>query len=184
MTVVEQIPIQGSFLLESRALADDRGSFQRLYDAPFLAGLGCTEPLRQANLSRTRRRGCARGMHRQQLPHCGFKLVTCLRGAIWDVCLDTRTDSPTFARWEGRTLEADRNAFILLPPGCAHGFQSLSDDTEVLYLMGEDHDPGAEVRIQMLDPELAIAWPLAIDQVSPADAGAPGLSTIFRRDPP
>lgn len=184
MTVVESLSIEGAHLVGTCAHPDERGWFERLFDARFFEELGCAEPLRQVNLSRTNSRGCARGLHMQRQPRCGFKLVICLRGSIWDVCLDARPDSKTFGRWEGRTLDESRPEFLLLPPGCAHGFQSLTDDAEVLYLMSEDHDPASEVRIQMQDPDLSIAWPLPFAQVSPADASARGLSSTFSRTKP
>lgn len=184
MKLVESLPIAGAHVVAGTTHRDDRGMFGRLYEAGFFAALGCDERLLQVNLSRTPLRGCARGMHMQRSPRSGFKLVVCLRGTIWDVCLDARAGSPTEGRWEGRMLDSERQEFLLIPPGCAHGFQTLSDDVEILYLMGEDHDPASEIRIQLQDPELAISWPLPISMLSPADADAPRYQKTSSRTVP
>ena len=178
MRIFESLPIPGAHLVEGTSHPDERGSFGRIFESSFLAELGGSGSLRQANISRTTHRGCVRGLHMQRPPRSGFKLVACLRGRIWDVCLDARADSTKQGRWEGRELDGSRPVFMLIPPGCAHGFQALTDDVEMLYLMTEDHDPSAEIRIDCRDPDLAIAWPLPISRISPADAQAPRFSTL------
>lgn len=184
MKVLESLSIPGAHLVEGTSHPDERGSFGRIFECGFLAELGCSEPLRQVNISRTAHRGCVRGLHMQRPPRSGFKLVACLRGRIWDVCLDARQDSAAKGRWEGRELDGTRPIFMLVPPGCAHGFQTLTDDVEMIYMMTEDHDPSAETRIDLRDPDLDISWPLPITRISPADAGAPGFESLFGRNAP
>ena len=108
-----------------------------------------------------------------------MKLVTCLRGAVWDVAVDLRTGSPTFLAWHGETLSAENHRALLIPPGFAHGFQTLTDEAELLYCHSAAYSPGAEGALNLLDPRLAIDWPRPIGEISERDRDHPRLSADF-----
>jgi dTDP-4-dehydrorhamnose 3,5-epimerase len=112
-------------------------------------------------------------MHWQAAPAAEAKLVRCLRGAIHDVALDLRPGSATFGRWVAAELSADNGRMLFLPQGCAHGFQTLSDDTEVLYLISTPHEPALARGVRWNDPRFAIAWPLPVSVISERDANYP-----------
>jgi dTDP-4-dehydrorhamnose 3,5-epimerase len=114
-------------------------------------------------------------MHWQRPPHAEAKLVSCLRGQVWDVAVDVRPGSPTFLRWHAERLSADNGQALLIPPGFAHGFQALSDDVELLYCHSAAHAPQTEAGLHPQDERLGIAWPLPITKLSARDAGHPRL---------
>jgi dTDP-4-dehydrorhamnose 3,5-epimerase len=133
----------------------------------------------QVNHSVTRRRGTIRGLHFQRPPAAEWKLIRCLRGHVFDVAVDLRAGSPTFGRWHVALLSADNQRQILIPPGCAHGFQTLADDSELLYQHSAAYDPDLEDGVRHDDPHLAIAWPEPATSVSPRDLGLPALDGRF-----
>lgn len=163
------LPLAGLKRVERRPRADARGFLARIFCADDLAAAGWTLPVAQVNHSRTAHAGSVRGMHCQSPPHAEMKLVTCIRGAVWDVALDLRAGSPTFLQWHGETLSADNNRALLIPEGFAHGFQTLNDDVELLYCHSAAFAPGAEMGLNPLDPRLAIAWPRPITEMSERD---------------
>ena len=118
-------------------------------------------------------RGTLRGMHWQDVPHQEAKLVRCTRGAVWDVCLDLRPGSPTFRRWHGEPLSAENGAALFVPEGCAHGFLTLEDTTEVFYTISAPYVPEAGRGVRYDDPAFGIAWPAEVRVVHPRDAGYP-----------
>ncbi len=177
-TVTELMP-DGPRLVVRHPLADARGSFARLFCDEELAGAGWRWPVRQANHSVTRQAGSIRGMHFQRPPHVEAKLVMCLRGAVCDVAVDVRAGSPTLLRWVMHELSAENGAAMLIPPGFAHGFQTLGDDAELLYFHSAPHVPAAEGGLHPLDPRLAIAWPRAVTVMSERDAARPHLPASF-----
>lgn len=130
----------------------------------------------QCNVSWNRRRGTLRGLHYQAPPHAEAKLVRCTRGAIWDVIVDVRPDSPTFRRWYAVELSALNRLALYVPAGFAHGFQTLADDSEVFYQMSAFHAPGHARGLRWDDPLLAIAWPLPDPIVSERDRSFAPLS--------
>lgn len=135
--------------------------------------------MRQANHSRTEHAGTVRGMHFQRVPHSETKLVMCLNGAIWDVAIDIRADSPTFLTSVSTELSADNNTAMLIPPGFAHGFQTLSDNVELLYFHSAINVPEAEDGLHPLDRRLAIPWPKKITMMSDRDSLRPMLTHDF-----
>ena len=145
-----------------------------------LAQAGWTRPVAQANLTLTRTRGTVRGMHYQLPPDAEMKLVRCVRGEVWDVAVDLRHGSPTFLQWHAERLSADNMAALLIPEGCAHGFQALTDDVEMLYLHSMPFAPASERGIGALDPLVGIRWPLPIAAMSDRDRGFPPLSKDFQ----
>jgi dTDP-4-dehydrorhamnose 3,5-epimerase len=177
-TVTELMP-DGPRLVVRHPLADARGVFARLFCDEELAGAGWTGPVRQANHSVTRRAGTIRGMHFQHPPHAEAKLVMCLRGAVCDVAVDVRASSPNLLRWVMHELSAENGAAMLIPPGFAHGFQTLDDDVELLYFHSAPHVPDAEDGLHPLDPRLAIPWPHAVTVMSERDAARAHLAASF-----
>src|SRR6218665_94977 len=134
----------------------------------------------QINHSHTALRGTLRGLHYQRPPHAEGKLVSCLRGAVWDVALDLRQGSPTFLHWHAECLSADNGCALLIPPGFAHGFQALTDDAELLYCHWCAHAPAAQAGLHPLEPRLAIGWPLTAGRISPRGAGQGWLTPDFQ----
>ena len=168
--IVSNLSLPGLKLLERQRLGDSRGFLARLFCADELAAAGWRQPVAQINHTFTARCGTVRGMHYQQLPNAEMKLVTCIRGEVWDVAIDLRTDSHTFLHWHAETLSAENNRALLIPEGFAHGFQALSDDVELLYCHTAAHSPAAEAALNAKDPRLDITWPLDIVERSLKDA--------------
>jgi dTDP-4-dehydrorhamnose 3,5-epimerase len=133
----------------------------------------------QVNRTQTARRGTVRGMHLQLVPHAESKLVTCLRGAAFDVAVDLRHESPTFLRWHGEVLSGAGRLTMFIPEGFAHGYQTLADDCELLYLHSTAYQSSAEFGVNPRDPRLAIAWPIEIAEMSARDASHPMLTDDY-----
>lgn len=172
-------PIEGLRRIVSRRREDSRGHLARVFCAEELQSAGWTGPVAQANVTLTRQRGTVRGLHYQRAPHAEIKLVRCLRGAVWDVVVDLRQNSPTFLRWHAETLSQDNWTALLIPQGCAHGFQTLQDDVEMLYLHSTPFSPGSEDGVSVTDPLVNIAWPLPIGERSERDLSFPPLTASF-----
>lgn len=152
-------PIHGAFVLNMKRILDDRGFFAEAFHRDTFAGLGLDTQIAQVNVSYNDRRGTLRGMHYQTTPHEEVKIVRCVRGAIFDVAIDLRRDSPTFGKWAGVELSADNRLAFYVPVGCAHGYQTLTDDTEVLYLVSDTYSPAHYRGIRWNDPFFNVAWP-------------------------
>jgi dTDP-4-dehydrorhamnose 3,5-epimerase len=178
MTQLTLVPtdLAGVYVVHRSQIGDHRGFLSRLFCSSELAEAGWRKPIAQINHTLTQRKGTVRGMHYQRGTHAEMKLVTCLRGAIWDVAVDLRAGSPTFLRWHAEELSADNRRALLIPEGFAHGFQALTDDCELLYLHSAAYAPEAEAGVNPVDPRLAIAWPLPISQLSPRDTNHPMLN--------
>jgi len=172
-------PLDGLCLVERVCLGDDRGFLARLFCADDLRSAGWCWPVRQINHTYTAEKGTVRGLHYQVPPKAEAKLVSCLRGAVWDVAVDLRRGSPTFLRWHAQELSAENRQAMLIPPGFAHGFQALAHDCELLYLHSEAYDPTCEAGLRPGDPALAIGWPLKVVNLSARDAGQPELGEAF-----
>lgn len=131
------------------------------------------------NLSRTFAKGTIRGLHFQKEPYAEGKIVLCLRGEIFDVAVDLRKNSPTFLKWHADILSASRLEGFAIPKGFAHGFQSLTNDVEIMYLHSEPFHSEAESGIHVFDPSLGISWPVEVSLISPRDAALPRLAADF-----
>lgn len=149
----------GVQVVEPELLGDERGAFARTFCAEEFREHGLDPSIAQANISLNRRAGTLRGMHYQAEPHGEGKLVRVTRGAVFDVAIDLRPGSPTHRQWFGGELTADNRLALFIPVGCAHGFQSLVDDTEVLYLISAPYVAGAGRGVRWDDPAIGIAWP-------------------------
>jgi dTDP-4-dehydrorhamnose 3,5-epimerase len=173
------LPLSGLMLVERQRLGDARGFLSRLFCAQELLAAGWTKPIAQVNHSYTARSGTVRGMHYQRAPHCEMKLVSCVRGEVWDVAVDLRAGSPSFLHWHAERLSADNGRALLIPQGCAHGFQALTDDVELLYCHSAAYHADADAGLDPRDARLGIDWPLAITELSARDAGHPGIDAAF-----
>lgn len=161
--------LNGAWIIEPIPACDARGFFARTFCRQEFSDRGLETNFVQHSTSASSKRGTIRGMHFQLPPHEEVKVVSCRRGAMWDVIIDLRSDSPTYRRWQGIDLTADNYRQLYVPAGFAHGFQTLSDDTEVCYLISAFYAPGAASGIRYDDPAFAIDWPLAPTVVSRKD---------------
>ena len=169
-----ETPLAGAFVVGIEAHADARGFFARTWCADEFAAHGLQNVCVQMSLSRNERRGTVRGMHLQLPPSHESKLVRAMRGALYDVIIDLRPDSPTYLRHFGVELSAQAHNALYIPPTFAHGFQTLADETEVHYQMSDSHAPELAYGIRWTDPAFAIAWPLAqATAIHPRDAQYP-----------
>lgn len=155
-----EISLPGAYLIEPEWHRDERGFFARTWCEREFREHGITMAIRQCNLSGNRARGTLRGMHFQASPHAEAKIVSCLKGAIHDVILDLRPDSPSFKRYAAIELSAENGRMVYVPPGMAHGYQTLTDDTLVYYQMSEYYVPEAQRGLRWDDPAFGIEWPL------------------------
>jgi dTDP-4-dehydrorhamnose 3,5-epimerase len=170
---IEETAIVGVKRVRRLQRRDERGFFERLYCAEELAEAGLAKPVVQVNRSFTRRRAVVRGMHFQHPPHSEIKLVSCLRGAVFDVALDLRAGSPTYLNWTATVLSGENSLSLLIPEGCAHGFQTLSENCEMLYFHTAFYSPEHEGGVDPRDGDVAIAWPEPIAELSARDAALP-----------
>lgn len=177
---IQATPLIGLKLVQRRQDGDSRGWFERLYCSEELAAAAGQPfvPL-QINRSNTTSSGAVRGLHFQFPPHAEIKFVSCLRGAVFDVAIDLRAGSSTFLQWHGVCLSAENQASLLIPHGFAHGFQTLCEDCELLYLHSAAHAPEAEGGVHPLEPRAAIVWPLPITGMSARDAARHQLAPAF-----
>ena len=167
-TLIET-PLSGLTLLQRHPIGDQRGYLERLFCREELAAIIGGRAIIQINHTLTARSGTIRGMHFQRAPHAEMKLVTCLHGEVFDVAVDLRRDSPTFLHWHAEHLGADNHRTLVIPEGFAHGFQTLTDDCELIYLHTALYNPAAEGGLNALDPRLAIGWPLPVTEISERD---------------
>lgn len=162
-------PLAGVKLVQRKTIEDQRGFLSRFYCADEFREAGMDKPIAQMNHTLTRTKGSVRGMHFQNPPHAEAKLVSCLHGEIFDVAVDLRRDSPTFLQWHGAILSAKNRSSLLIPEGFAHGFQTLTEDCELIYLHTAAYHPESEGALNAADPGLGIAWPLAFADISDRD---------------
>jgi dTDP-4-dehydrorhamnose 3,5-epimerase len=176
--IVENTKIEGVKVIQSEPFRDERGFFNRIFCREELAVIRPDIVIAQMNHSATSLKGTVRGMHFQHPPHAEMKIVRCVKGCIFDVAVDLRKDSPTFLQWHGEILSADNMKALVVPEGCAHGFQSLEDRVEMIYLHTKAYCKEAESTLRYDDPEVAIQWPLQISSVSEKDASASFISNL------
>lgn len=172
--IFRETAVAGAFVIELEPRGDERGFFARAFCRHEFEEHGLNPAVVQCNVSISAAEGTLRGMHFQLPPHEEAKLVRCTRGALWDVALDLRPDSPTYRRWSGVELTADNRRMLYVPEGCAHGFQTLVPDTEAFYQVSAAYAPDAERGVRWDDPAFAIEWPSTARRVlSPKDATWP-----------
>ncbi|MFY0476539.1 dTDP-4-dehydrorhamnose 3,5-epimerase [Achromobacter marplatensis] len=176
---ITDTPLAGLKVVQRHPRGDSRGFLARLFDAGDLHACGWQRGIEQVNHTYTAQAGTIRGMHYQLPPHAEMKLVSCIRGAVWDVAVDLRAGSPTFLQWHAERLSADNGRALLIPEGFAHGFQTLTDDAEMLYCHSAPYSPQAEAGLHFQDARVGIAWPLPPTLVSERDQQHPRLDTAF-----
>lgn len=159
---------------------DERGSFGRMFCQREMAAAGVAHHIAQVNHSCTAKAGTIRGLHFQRPPATETKLIRCVRGAVWDVAVDLRADSPTFLRWRAFELSADQPRMVVIPDGFAHGFQTLTDDAELIYFHSEFYAPEHEAGFHCMDATLGIPWPLPMTQQSARDQALPFVPPGFQ----
>lgn len=170
---VASLSLQGLMRVTRMENKDDRGSFSRLFCSDKLSIIGWTKPIVQINITHTQKKGTVRGLHFQRPPFAEMKLISCLKGAIWDVVVDIRQDSETYLQWHCEILNAENQQSLLVPEGFAHGFQALTDNVEMHYCHSEPYNVDFEAGLNAMDPELSIKWPLEITQISTKDSNHP-----------
>jgi dTDP-4-dehydrorhamnose 3,5-epimerase len=161
--------LKGSYIIEPDSIADDRGMFMRTYCKKEFSSIGFNGEWVQMNHSFSFKKGTIRGMHFQKYPFGEVKLVKCIKGAILDVIVDIRKDSSTYLQWTGVEISAENKRMLFIPEGFAHGFQTLSEDTELIYHHSNFFNAEAEVGLMYNDPMLAIEWPLELTSISKRD---------------
>jgi dTDP-4-dehydrorhamnose 3,5-epimerase len=181
---ISTTPLPGLVELKTNPRGDARGYFERLYCIEELGPYVPATGIKQINRTLTRTRGTVRGMHFQFPPHAETKLILCLRGEVFDVAVDLRRDSPGYLHWHATVLSATNNRMVVIPTGCAHGFQTLTEECELLYFHTADYHPAAEGGINPCDPSIAIAWPLPVVGLSERDAALPEVADAVARPDP
>jgi dTDP-4-dehydrorhamnose 3,5-epimerase len=171
----QETPIPGVLVVEPERHHDERGHFARIWCRDEFRDRGLDAGVSQINTGFNRRAGTLRGMHYQLAPHAENKFVRCTRGALYDVALDLRPESPTFKAWFGVELTAEDGRMLWIPEGCAHGYQTLSDATELLYLTSRAYEPAQARGVRYDDPAFRITWPLEVRVISDADRGWPNF---------
>jgi dTDP-4-dehydrorhamnose 3,5-epimerase len=170
--------IGGVFIIDIEPRVDERGFFSRMFCQNEFARHGLKPVIAQANLAFNRKRGTMRGMHFQFPPKAETKIVRCTRGAILDIIVDLRPESPTYLQHVSVELTADNHRSIYVPERFAHGYQVLEDNTETTYMCGEFYAPDQESGLHYADPDLGLSWPLPVTEISPKDAAAKPLSEV------
>lgn len=174
--IFRETRLKGAYEIEPEIHADERGSFARAFCRREFDAHGLESVVVQCNISHNSRRGTLRGLHFQEAPHAEAKLVRCARGAMYDVIVDLRPESPTFREWIGIELRAAAgkpSPMVYVPKGFAHGFQTLADDTEVFYQMSAVYVPAAQRGVRWNDPVFGIEWPEPVQVISDRDRAYP-----------
>jgi dTDP-4-dehydrorhamnose 3,5-epimerase len=174
-----ETPLRGAYLIKLEKHEDERGFFARSWCAEEFSSKGLDARVVQCNVSFNKKKGTLRGLHYQMPPSAETKLVRCTRGALYDVIVDLRADSPTFLKWFGVELTAENYRMLYIPKRFAHGFQTLEDGTEIFYQMSEFYAPHAARGIRWNDPRIGIAWPEADRTISQKDREYADLDRAF-----
>ncbi|HXF97252.1 MAG TPA: dTDP-4-dehydrorhamnose 3,5-epimerase [Gaiellaceae bacterium] len=170
--------LPGAWIVEAEPVEDERGFFARIWDAREFEERGLNGRLVQCSISFNRREGTLRGLHYQAPPHEEAKLVRCTRGAIFDVAVDLRRDSPTFGRWVGVELTEENRRALYIPEGCAHGFLTLVDGCEILYQISEFYAPEAARGVRWDDPAFGVRWPAEVRVINERDRTYPDFEGV------
>jgi len=175
--IIAATDIAEAKIIDIEELRDERGFFARTWCQRELAAQELCTEIAQESISYNRKKATMRGLHYQRPPHGEVKIVRCLRGAIYDVIVDIRPQSPTFLKWQSFELTAANHRALYVPDGCLHGFETLADETEVGYLISAFHVPEAAAGYRYNDPAFAIAWPLAVEVISKRDREWPDFKS-------
>jgi dTDP-4-dehydrorhamnose 3,5-epimerase len=167
--IFTQLQLPGAFLINPEPIEDERGFFARSFCVDEFKKHSIEFSCKQCNISYNSKKGTLRGMHYQCAPFEEAKIVSCIRGSIYDVIVDIRPDSPTFKKWAAQELSAQNHSMLFVPKGFAHGFQTLTDDAEVFYMMSEFYHPECSRGIRWDDTKAIISWPIPLKIISPKD---------------
>lgn len=178
--IVNETSLKGSYVLTLEPIEDERGWFARTYCKNDFLSLGHDKEWVQMNHSFTKQMGTIRGMHYQRPPYGEIKLVRCIAGSVYDVIIDLRSDSKTFLQYFGIELSASNKKMIYIPEGFAHGFQTLSNDAELVYHHSQFYLPGVEAGVKYNEPAIKIKWPLEITSISERDNSHPLIDANFK----
>ena len=173
-------PLAGSFVITMEPKGDSRGWFSRFFCKEEFLQIGHSKEWVQANHSFTKLPGTIRGLHFQRPPHAEIKLVKCIKGAVYDVIVDLRKDSETYLNWFAAELSEENMNMMYIPEGFAHGFQTLKEDSQLLYFHSEYYTPGKEEGLSFNDPKLNIEWPLPVAEISERDQKHLFINNNFR----
>jgi dTDP-4-dehydrorhamnose 3,5-epimerase len=182
--IFTELALAGAYTVDMSRIGDERGFFARSFCAAEFAAQGLAPVMSQCSVSFNAAKGTLRGLHYQVAPHAEEKLVRCSRGAIFDVIVDLRPESPTYREWFGTELTADNYRALYIPKGVAHGFMSLADDAEVYYMISVPYAAGFAAGVRWNDPAVGIRWPLPPAVISERDAGFPLLDAPGALDAP
>ena len=177
---IHDTPLEGLRIIHRKPMGDDRGYFERMFCVEEFQVLIPNKNILQINHTLTTKQGTVRGLHFQYPPHAEIKFVSCLRGEVFDVVVDLRRSSPTFLHWNAEILSEDNHKTFMIPEGFAHGFQTLTERCEMLYLHTALYQQEFEGGLNVNDPGLAIQWPQAIAEISQRDLVRPMLSSDFQ----
>ncbi len=177
---IHHTPLKGLVILERQVKIDSRGAFERMFCSDDLREILKTKEIKQINRSLTKMKGAIRGMHFQHSPHQEMKFVSCLKGEVFDVAIDLRKESPTFLKWHGHILSETNAMTMVIPEGFAHGFQTLTEDCELLYLHTASFESSSEGALKFDDPLISIKWPLSVTEISDRDKGHIHLTDTFK----
>jgi len=178
MKIIDTL-ISGVKIIENQTIGDERGEFSRIFCSKELKSCLSGKQIKQINHSRTKKIGAIRGMHYQNSPYAEIKIIRCLKGGVYDVAVDLRKNSDTFLKWVSLELRPEKNNSFILPEGCAHGFQVLEENSELLYFHTEPYTPSAEGAIRFDDHMVNIEWPLLITEISQRDLSHQYLNSNF-----
>lgn len=173
---IKKLNIDGLYLLKRIAIGDNRGFLSRMWCSKEMQETGWTQKIAQINHTYNQQRGTVRGLHFQKKPFEEKKLVSCIKGAIWDVAVDIRPSSPTYLHWHSEELSEKNMKALMIPEGFAHGYQTLTDDVELLYCHSEFFNDKSEGGLNPKDPKLSIDWPIEITNISNRDSNHPLIS--------
>ena len=174
--IIRETTLKGAFVIEVEKFEDKRGFFARAWSRKEVEANGLISRVAETNISFSKRRGTLRGMHYQVAPYEQVKLVRCTAGAIYDVIIDMRLDSPTYRKWTGVELTAENYRMLYVPEHFAHGFQTLEDTTEVTYQVSQFYSPESERGVRYDDPVFQVEWPLPVAVISEKDIAWPYCS--------
>ncbi|HZG23828.1 MAG TPA: dTDP-4-dehydrorhamnose 3,5-epimerase [Chitinophagaceae bacterium] len=178
--IFDQTPLAGSYIVSLQPFTDNRGWFARFYCKDEFKQIGHNQEWVQLNHSVTFEKGSIRGMHYQVSPYQEIKMVRCISGAVYDVIIDLRKESNTFMKWFGTELSAENRKMLYIPKGFAHGFQTLTENCELIYHHTEMYTPNAEAGLRFNDPAINISWPLPLSIISEKDAKFPYTYNKFK----
>lgn len=167
--IIVETAIKGVFVVKSDKISDNRGAFMRMFCDKELAEVLGDRKIVQINYSKTSLVGTVRGLHFQNSPHAEMKLIRCLKGRVYDVAIDMRKDSPTYLKWHAEELSPDNANMMVIPEGCAHGFQVLEENSELIYCHTSHYYQPSEGGNLYNDPKIGIKWPLEVTLVSEKD---------------